>query len=47
MVFHCVIRFLLSDLGKAKLVFVQQGVEIDTELRLKQILEDEVIRWAE
>ena len=37
----------ISDLGKDKLVFVQQGVEIYVELHLKQILEYAVIPWTE
>ncbi|EYB82954.1 hypothetical protein Y032_0346g3141 [Ancylostoma ceylanicum] len=37
----------ISDLGTAKLVFVQQGVEIYVELHLKQILEYAVIPWTE
>ncbi|EYC02902.1 hypothetical protein Y032_0097g3010 [Ancylostoma ceylanicum] len=37
----------ISDLGRAKLVFVQQGIEIYVELHLKQILEYAVIPWTE
>ncbi|EYB88634.1 hypothetical protein Y032_0243g3469 [Ancylostoma ceylanicum] len=36
----------ISGLGKTKLVFVRQEVEIDAELHLKQILEDAMIPWA-
>ena len=37
----------ISDLGKTKLVFVQQGVEIYVELHMKQILEYGVIPLTE
>ncbi|EYB93484.1 hypothetical protein Y032_0181g838 [Ancylostoma ceylanicum] len=37
----------ISGLGKTTLVFVQQGIEIDAELHLKQILKDALIPCAE
>ncbi|EYC39220.1 hypothetical protein Y032_0668g1346 [Ancylostoma ceylanicum] len=41
------VRGGISGLGKTKLVFRRQGVEIDAELHSKRILEDAVIPWAE
>ncbi|VDL77723.1 unnamed protein product [Nippostrongylus brasiliensis] len=36
----------VSGLGKTRLVFMQKNVKITAEVYRKQILEDEVLRWA-